>query len=453
MSFDDVSSGATTRRATLQLAAAAACSVVATASAADVFPDTVYGNGFEQCSNYACAQVHCQSGTTSISGTVYAPNGALPLPNVEIYVPNTTPAAFVDGPNASRCDVAPSGHPIAATLSDANGHFTLGNVPATTNVPVVLLAGKWRRQITVASVPQCTDTPLAADATRLPRTHLEGDIPLTAIVTGNSDSLECVMRKTGVADSEFGSNAGTARFQLFVGNGASSIDGGTALASAADLWASTGSLSVYDQVMLACTGAQVAAGQASIDSMKEYADAGGRVYLAHWQNLWIGGSIDHVSLQGGWPTLATWNFNAATPSGTPTATVNTSFVQGALFAQWLYAIGASATAGSLVLSVPRQTAVSIDAALARAWLALTTAENGASVPHFSFTTPTESAPDAQKGRVVFVDLHATMADTSASGSSFPSAGCHSFVSSIAPQEAALLYAAFDLQRCVGSTRE
>ena len=100
-----------------------------------------------------------------------------------------------------------------------------------------------------------------------------------------------------------------------------------------------------------------------------------------------------------------------------------------------------------------ETAITVDESLARRWISQTTSVNGASVPYFSFTAPTDVAPGSQHGRVVFVDLHTTLADTSATGSSFPSSGCKTPVNSLTAQEKLLLYATFDLQRCVGTTRE
>ena len=427
------------------------------ASAVDAFPDTVLGNGFEPCTGVQCFQLQCAGGqTTSVSGTVTTPNGLLPLPNVEVYVPSTGLDAIADGPAYDRCGIAPSGHPIAAALSDTNGNFTIRNMPATTNVPLVLVAGKWRRQVTIGNVPQCTNTPVAADDSRLPANHSEGHIPHIAIATGDADSVECLMRKTGVVDTEFSSSAGSGRIHLFVGNGVNKIDGGATLADATTLWASSASLSAYDQVMAGCEGSQNPATKpaTAISALKTFADAGGRVYLSHWHNIWIAGESGNPSHAGAWPAIATWDFSGAFPTSPLIGQVDNSFPQGANFYAWLTTVGASAIAGTLSIAVARQTAITVDSNLARRWIYLgTTSLNEPSVQYFSFTTPTDEAASAQKGRVLFTDMRAAVGDTSPTNGSFPSTGCVTATTATTPQEKALIYATFDLQRCVGTTKE
>jgi hypothetical protein len=420
------------------------------AFAIDAFPDSLFGSDFEACSGYRCAQVHCAgTGTTSISGTVYAPNATLPLPNVEVYVPNAGVDAFVDGPNAPRCDVAPSGHPLVATLTDANGNFTLTNMPATSNVPVVLLAGKWRRQITVASVPQCANTPVDVTLTRMPRTHFEGDIAHLAVITGAADGIECLVRKTGVDDTEFSTSAGSGRIHLYGGTSGAATNhfdaahGSATFASATTLWASSAALSAYDQVMLGCDagpnpGSAITAG--ALTAMQTYADAGGRVYFAHWNNYWL-------QQTAAWSSIATWA-NPGDPPNPLLAQVASDFPQALIEYNWLYATGASLMAGTLSINQPKQTAISIDGNVARRWI-YATANNQPSVQVFSFATPVGTAAASQLGRVLFTDMH-DAADTSGSAKAFPS-GCTT--AGVTAQEKALLYATFDLQRCVGSTGE
>lgn len=426
-------------------------------ASADVFPDTVFVEGFEPCVGVQCFQVHCPAGqTTSVSGTVYMPNGTLPLPNVQVYVPSTAVGAIADGPGSDRCGVAPSGHPVAAALTDANGNFTLTNVPATSNVQLVLLAGKWRRQVTIGNVPQCTNTALAADETRLPRNHFEGHVAHVAIVTGSADSLECLMRKTGIDDAEFTTSPGSGRFHLYAGAGGGTnqfdaAHGSATFADATTLWSTLPALSAYDQVMVGCEGAQHAEtkNQVARDAMKAYADAGGRVYFAHWENYWI--LANAVS----WQNVAAWNTNLNSPTPDPIiGQVSNTFPQAATMYTWLAGVGASAVAGTLSILQPKQTAVGLDTNVGRKWIYLDTTSNAMpSMQYFSFTTPVESSADAQQGRVLFTDMHAASGDSSATLKLFPSGGCQTQVTSTNPQEKALLYAAFDLQRCVGTTKE
>ena len=78
--------------------------------------------------------------------------------------------------------------------------------------------GKWRRQITIPSSQTCKDNPLTdKNQTRLPRTSAEGHIPRIAVTTGGSDALECLLRRIGIADTEFTTDAGAGRVHLYAG--------------------------------------------------------------------------------------------------------------------------------------------------------------------------------------------------------------------------------------------
>lgn len=434
---------------------AALASLVAVGAARAGDGDRIFANGFDPCVGLACFQVPCGGGaTTSLSGVVYAPNGTLPLPNVVVYVPNAPLEPLPDGAQCARCETSPSGAPLVSAVSAADGRFTLENVPATANVPLVLLSGKWRRQVVVPNVAACVDTPLGAATTSLPRNRTEGDLPRIAVSTGAADAVECLLRKTGIDDAEFGIAGAPARVHLFAGaGGADRFDaahGGAAFPSSqAALWNASSSLAGYDSVLLSCEGQQNPNTKpvVALDAMKSYADAGGRVYAGHWHNYWV---------QAGpspWPTLATWNFQ--NNLDTLTADVDQSFAQGEVMAHWLLTVGASTTLGSITLQQAKHTLTAVDPIAAKRWIYQDQTANGTpSVQAFSFTTPAEAAPAQQCGRVVFSDIHVTQADSSSAGSpGFPSGGCHSPLDQLAPQDKALLYAIFDLGRCVGSTRE
>lgn len=424
---------------------------------ATAFPDTVFTNGFEPCTNLECAQVVCPgNGATTVSGIVYMPNGTLPLPNVEIYVPNSTPAALPGSGQYASCNEAPSGNPVAATLSGADGTFVLRNVPVGTNVPLVLLAGKWRRQVVIPSVTACTNTTLDASITRLPRSQAEGDLPLLAVATGNADAAECLVRKMGVNDSEFGIGGSTQRFQLFTANGADRFDAahGGALFKAAstELWSSVENLSAYDEVLLACEGQENAQTkpQSALDAMRAYVNGGGRVYLGHYQGVWLRGTSLGAA-EPEWVSLASWNTSLPTPSSL-SVVADTSHSPGQTFSLWLQATGALSNSTLPVIN-PKHTLLSVDSALARRMLyAPNNVDGQPSVQYFETTLPVDGGLSDQRGRLAFSDLH-PVADQSQPGHGFPSGGCVSAVTEITPQEKALLYAFFDLQRCVGASRD
>lgn len=414
----------------------------------------IFGDGFEllPCQGLACFQVGCQAGSpTRITGRVFAPNGTLPLPNVDVYIPNAELAPLPDGVQCARCDIPPSGSPLVRTRSAADGSFVLENAPATANVPVVIQSGKWRSKLLLPSVAACQATPIADGTLRFARTAAEGDMPRIAVSTGAADAHECLLRKAGIADSEFTPAGGAGRVHLFAGSGGTdaidAANGGEALtAPQATLWATSAQLGAYDLVVLACEATQVAATKpaASLEAMKAYADVGGRVMMGHWHNIW---------LQAGpapWPALATWTTGGALST---TFDIATGFGRGDELAQWVVAVGASATPGTIQYQ-GAQTATGVDAARVRKRIFKDVTPGGQpSVQYFSFTTPAEDPIDARCGRVAFTDLHAAGGDSSSPSLAFPSGGCVSPVGQLSTQEKAALYILFDLTNCVDDAIE
>src|SRR6185503_17930857 len=113
------------------------------------------------------------------------------------------------GAQCDRCGTTLSGGSLVSTTTDTEGKFLLTDVPTTdrmpagSTIPLVVQVGKWRRQLELPVVGECVDTSVDPANTRLPKNHTEGDIPLMALTTGGADSLECLLRKIGLEDTEF----------------------------------------------------------------------------------------------------------------------------------------------------------------------------------------------------------------------------------------------------------
>src|SRR6185436_15497291 len=153
---------------------------------------------------------------------------------------------------------------------------------ATQNVPLVIQVGKWRRQITLPTVTACVDNPITdANLTRLPRTKAEGHIPKIALTTGGSDALECLLRKIGIADSEFTTDTGNGRVNLYIGGrpDASSSLGTDRFATT--LWGNANKMLGYDIMLLSCEGSQYADVKMPFyPNVKRYGDSGGRIFAS-----------------------------------------------------------------------------------------------------------------------------------------------------------------------------
>ena len=379
--------------------------------------------GAQTCTGLCLQQVQCPNPavTTSISGTVYAPNGVDPLPNVLVYVPNSAVQPFTAG---VACSVPVSGSPLVSTTTGADGKFVLANMPVGSNIPVVIQAGKWRRQLTVPSVAACTTTPVSAAASRFPKNQSEGDIPRIAVVTGSADATECVLRKIGIDDAEFTNPGVGGRISIYLGNG-SIIDAQTPLEST--LWSNQATLNQYDMTMMACQGNSSNPSAADQQRLVNYTNAGGRIFGTHYAYSWL---VNNAPFSG----VATWSVNQTSPAN-QTGFVDMTFPKGQQLAQWLQTVGASTTLGQIPLSALKldQTGV---VAPTKSWL---TIGNPPAVMQFTFNTPVGTPAAQQCGRVLFNEYH--VENSSTTGSVFP-ASC--VAGAMTAQEKLLEFDLFDL---------
>ena len=447
------------------------------------------------CTGLQCAVVDCAAKNmppTTISGTVFAPNGTLPLFGVSVYVPNKDPGAFKPGVACGSCANGLPGEPIVTTTTDDKGNFSLQGVPSGANIPVVITIGKWRRQLTVSSVASCATQAMDPTETRLPASKDDTtpntksvDLPLIAISTGHADSLECLMRRLGIADKEITTDTQGGRIHLYsdtkattnvaktngVGTSsfAAAFAGGTGTFSdSKTLWgtaADPGKLKDYDIVILSCEGAQHAETkpQAAMDHLKAYADIGGRVFLSHWHNVWLEGTTQDTAgaKPAVWDAIASFEDNVMDPGNGTKDTIDenpTNNPKGVSFANWMLNVQKDSPVRDQVTiadGTAKRTAKQInDPNKAERWVYLQTGTE--QVPqNFQFTTPNEVPLENRCGKVVFSDMHVSdspILDSNKNVLPYPSS-CASRppppADQLTDQEKALAFMFFDISSCVG----
>jgi hypothetical protein len=349
--------------------------------------------------------------TTTIHGTVWDPGMVHPVYNALVYVPTTTLDAIPQGPTCDPCSAPPSGNPLAVALSGPDGTFSLGGVPAGTNVPLVVQVGKWRRETgVIPSVVACSDNAVPATVSRLPASKAEGHIPHIAISTG-LDSMECALESIGISATEFTDNAGAGSIHIYQGSTTSGATAGTGTEAASALWASTTLLGQYDMIIDACQGqAPTDKPQANIDNINAYAAQGGRLYLSHYEDfvLWPTGETSAFS------PMATQDTAVTTGTVADNVTIDLGFPKGNAMAQWAVSVGASTTLGLIAaINNARNDVLSVTAPT-KGWLPGTVV--GSTTPNIYQASFYAGATPC--GKVHYADYHVS-AGSQAAGLVFP----------------------------------
>ena len=457
------------------------------------------------------------------------PAGANPIYNAFVYVPMYDPASpstipagegiqpitggvvFPEGVSCDSCSYLYTGNPIAAANTAPDGTFTITNVPAGANIPLVVQIGKWRTHTTVANVPACGTT--SAGAIKLPSSADGSDpivsMPQFALSMGNSDSLECLLYRIGIDLKEFTSGpSATGHVHLFTGAGMTLTGSGTAAPAGEDsLWNTLAAMEKYDVSLFSCEGRETTGADPQI--LEQYVNAGGRAFTSHFHYAWLSGPIDTDTGEGpvngktytqnkDWSDLATWNdddqgviqapYFGATQTDLIGVKINTElngdagvFPKGEALTSWLTTTKAFGTNGMPANEVAIQ-APAFDSQVNTAdtdsqpWATydpasyvpgeVGTSGNPALPTHetayFSFNTPvnakaTDGGSPPYCGRVVFTGLHvgAAAMDTTTNPTvetyQLPSATtCNPTPGNLSPQEKILEFMLFDLSACVVS---
>jgi hypothetical protein len=397
------------------------------------------------CTGLCLQQVTCSTPgvTTTVTGTVYAPNGMDPLPNALVYVPNSPVLAFKPGVSCDTCGAAASGSPLVSAVSSVDGTFTLQNVPVGASIPLVVQLGRWRKQAVIPSVAMCTNTAVSMTSTTLPQNQSQGDIPLMAFSTGAVDALECVMRKIGIDDSEFTAPGGGGRINLYEGlDDLTVADGAAGGAMLPDsptedqLWSTQAALNQYDMVLFPCQSNQTARSSTVQQNLINYANAGGRVFATHFSYVWLYNDAPFSSTAG-------WDVEQHPSPPDQTGYVDQTFPKGQLLAEWLVVVGASSTLGQIPLQVIRHDNNG-PTPPSQSWMTIDDSVFPGANVHYTFNTPVGVPAAQQCGRVLFDDFHVENVGDS-KGMIFP-AEC--LPGPMSAQEKLLEFMIFDLGSCI-----
>ena len=390
---------------------------------------------------------------TTLSGTTLDPAGTLPLYNVVVYVPSEPLQQLARGASCETCDGNFSGRPIAAAVSDAAGAFTLdiSNVPARENIPLVIQAGKWRRQVTVPAATSCGDTRVDAESSRLPRNRTEGDLPRIAVMRAGSDALECLFTKIGVDLSEFTPGGEPGSVELFYSDLANATEdtgrmllrGDTVeLPNVDQLLSDYAAMQSYDMILMSCEGGDDRYDPPNLahrENLQRYANEGGRLFGGHFHN----GVIDNRELPDDDPEFPeVVEFADDREDIEPTlftASVNLGFDKGRALADWLVNVGGSSTRGEIPINDSERTVVGTLDSNAVSWIDAASSEGDAAL-YYGFPTPVDGPAC---GRMVFTDVHVASGTGDSGKEVFPSCS-----DELSPQQLALAFLIFDLASCV-----
>ena len=398
--------------------------------------------GPDACVGLECRIVNCTQRNmpeTTISGTVFAPNGTLALYGVNVYIPLSEPGPLTDGVQCSQCQNGLLGGSVASALSDAAGKFTLTKVPSGVNVPLIIQVGKWRRRVDIPEILPCQDNPLPANISSLPKNKSEGDLPKIAMTTGSCDALECLVKKLGVDPKEFTTDGGAGRIHLYTAGGSTGLSDGTPMAQADSLWGDLNKLKQYDIAAFSCEcSPHATATTAMMNNVKTFADLGGRVFMSHYNAQWISGSA--TAPQPVWASVATCNVDSTPPNSTGIIDqVNNP--KGAAFSTWMQNVMAGG--GQFTITDSRESCTAVDNTKAERWVYVQGTGTQQIPQNFQFTTPQESPKDNRCGKVVFSDMHVSGGGSSGN---FPTS-CST--APLSAQEKALAFMFFDIASCVG----
>jgi hypothetical protein len=230
----------------------------------------------------------------TLTGTVYAPNGVIPVVGALVYVTNSPPDPIPDGVYCAECVELECG--IDFTETDIDGTFSLG-ANSGGGKYLVVQKGQFMRVTPINIALGNTDLPDAS--VELPGEWNPGMglyIPRIAVADGTFDRIEDALGKFGLSDTAIVNFTettipGTENFELWDNGRNPATDGYVSQGTMTELVSNPNNLDRYHIIFVPCSGdghLTALNNQQNVDNVRAWVEAGGRWYVADWANEWLG---------------------------------------------------------------------------------------------------------------------------------------------------------------------
>lgn len=228
----------------------------------------------------------------TLTGTVYGPDGELPVAGALVYLTANEPAGIPQQVYCAECTELACGDD--QTLTNADGSFTL-NAESGAGKFLVVQKGQFMRvtPIDVAPGPAAMNT----NYTTLPSATDEAAgewTPRIAVANGSYDRIEDALGKFGMGDTVIGAFEerlvpGSETFDLWDNGRDPGTDGFASEGTFAELVADPAALAEYHIIFVPCSGSAFtnALTPQNIQNIRDWVAAGGRWYVSDWSNEWL----------------------------------------------------------------------------------------------------------------------------------------------------------------------
>ncbi len=255
----------------------------------------------------------------TLTGTVWAPNGVIPVSGALVYTSSGPPAGIPQEVYCAECEELDCDDRFTTTAAD--GSFELGTFAQGANY-LVVQKGQFLRftQINFGTGAEVVDDEL----TTLPGENDPDNglfIPLIAVGDGSFDRLEDGLGKFGLGDtliSNFEEQLvpGTEPFDLYDNGRNPASDGFPSQGTFAQLVSSPEMLSQYHMIFAPCSSDTYVSAltPTNIQNIRDWVAAGGRWYVSDWANEWINLAFpeyQQLSCPGGSCDNGVYNSNAS----------------------------------------------------------------------------------------------------------------------------------------------